>query len=385
MYSRIIEEEIKKYLDGQEYKTFFIWGPRRSGKTTLITQLSQKLNAPLFNLDLDTHQRQLAPEMATLEKIAKSTKVILIDEVQNYPESTLSLKILHDHFKVKIIATGSSELRQKAGQKFDSLAGRFAESYCLPLSIEEVRQNSQVSDYAESDFYHQLRHKMQIFGCYPEVYVPDVGENPRIDILSNLLETYVLKDIVNIYDLKSTKLAKDILTKVALQLGSEVSIREIANSLGSNASTVSNYLEIFIKNYVLIPLPAFKTNLRRAISEHRKIYFYDLGIRNALVRDFRETDLRPDNGGVWENFIVSEIEKLRRNHNLKMNLYFYREYDGGEIDLVVEDYHKNYQCFDVKSSIKKFGRKVFPLPHKLGAINPQNYAQIISSFKSIVS
>ena len=109
------------------------------------------------------------------------------------------------------------------------------------------------------------------------------------------------------------KLAKDILTKIALQIGSEVSVRELANSLGENAVTVSNYIEIFVKNYILIQLPSFKTNIRKAVSENRKLYFYDLGIRNILVKDFRDLELRPDKGGVFENFIVSEIEKKRKN------------------------------------------------------------------------
>jgi len=116
------------------------------------------------------------------------------------------------------------------------------------------------------------------------------------------------------------------LTKIALQVGQEVSVAEIANSLGANQSTVSSYIEIFIKNYILIPLHPFKTNMRRAVSENRKLYFYDIGIRNILVKDFRELDLRPDRGNVFENFIVIELEKMRRNTKAQQTMYFYREY-----------------------------------------------------------
>jgi len=113
---------------------------------------------------------------------------------------------------------------------------------------------------------------LQIFGAYPEVYLASTHQ-AKITLLQNIFDTYVLKDIAKIYDLKNQKLAKDILTKIALQLGSEVSVREIANSLQANVSTVANYIEIFIKNYILIPLPSFKTNIRRVVSENRKLFF----------------------------------------------------------------------------------------------------------------
>ncbi len=181
--------------------------------------------------------------------------------------------------------------------------------------------------------------------------------------------------------MKNEKLAKDILTKIALQIGSEVSLRELANSLNANITTVSNYIEIFIKNYILIPLPSFKTNLRKAVSENRKLYFYDLGIRNILIKDFRELELRPDKGGVFENFIISEIEKKTKYSNIKQNLYFYRQYSGPEVDLVLEDYKKRYQCLEIKTN-KKSGRKdVFPLPNKFKTINCTNYFSTISNLK----
>ena len=157
----------------------------------------------------------------------------------------------------------------------------------------------------------QLANKAQIWGSYPEVYIKGtLSEKDKIDLLQGMLDTYVLKDVIDIYELKNQKLAKDILTKIALQLGSEVSIREIADSLGANPSTVSNYIEIFIKNYILIPLPSFKTNIRKAVSENRKLYFYDLGIRNILIKDFRDLELRQDKSGVFENFIILELEKI---------------------------------------------------------------------------
>lgn len=304
--------------------------------------------------------------------MTSENKVILIDEVQNYPQATVALKLLHDEFKVKVIATGSSELRQK-DEGFDTQAGRFTESYCLPFSLSEMKINSGYSAYEKKSFEENLLERLQVFGSYPEVYTADhLSDQDKIELLSNIVQTYVLKDIIDIYGLKNKKLAEDILTKIALQLGSEVSIREIAASLGSNGPTVSNYIEIFIKNYILIPLPSFKTNARKAVSENRKLYFYDLGIRNALIKDFRETNLRPDQGGLFENFIILEIEKQRKNMGVQRSLYFYREYGGKKVDLVIEDYYKKYMCVEIKIREGKV-KDIFPLPHKQELINSKNY------------
>lgn len=386
IYKRTIEETIDKHLKSDEIKTLFIWGPRRSGKTTIINKLAKRLGLSVYNFDLESDREKFEPRRDMLERIVKENErsssprnVILIDEVQNYPEATVMLKLFHDEFKTKVIATGSSELRQKSSKLFDSMAGRFKEVYCLPLSIFEILANEKPKASDEGEFQKQLAKKLQIFGAYPEVYTKtDLPEEERIDLLQHILDTYVLKDIVDIYELKNEKLAKDILTKIALQLGSEVSIREIADSLGAYPSTVSNYIEIFIKNYILIPLPSFRTNLRKAVSENRKLYFYDLGIRNALVQDFRETRLRPDQGGLFENFIILEIEKQRKNTKAKRNLFFYREYGGKEIDLVIEDYNKQYTCVEIKSEGKAGNRKIFPLPNTFETANMQNYFQIIS-------
>lgn len=376
---RTIEDNIDKYLNSDEIKTLFVWGPRRSGKTTIIDKLARKLGVIKYNFDFQSDREKFAPRREVLERIIKENKVILIDEVQNYPEATVILKLLHDEYKTKIIATGSSELRQKSSKEFDTMAGRFNEIYCLPLSIFEIIDNEKPREDDEKEFKKQLAKKLQVFGAYPEVYTKDdIPEKDRIDLLQRMLDTYILKDIVNIYELKSQKLAKDILTKIALQLGSEVSIREIATSLGANPSTVSNYIEIFIRNYILIALPSFKTNIRKAVSENRKLYFYDLGIRNILIRDFRDLELRQDKGGVFENFIILELEKMRKLKNVKVNMYFYREYGGKEVDVIIEDYKKKYTAVEIKST-KGIVRDIFPLQNTVLIVNSQNYFEKIAT------
>lgn len=375
MFTRTIEEKINQYLEEKTDKILFIWGPRRSGKTTLLLKISNEKSIPIFNFDFVSDRDKFEPRREILEKIAKEHKIILIDEVQSYPESTLSLKLLHDEYNVKIIATGSSELRQK-NEEFDSLAGRYEELYCLPFSIKEIYENIPHKTHDIDVFIDRMQNDIQIYGAYPEIYTSKESEEKRINLLEKILESYVLKDIITLYDLKNIKLAKDILTKIALQIGQEVSLREIAASLQANVVTVSNYIEVFIKNYILIALPSFKTNVRKAVSENRKLYFYDLGIRNILVRDFRNLDLRPDKGGVFENFIVSEMEKRKKIEQLQMNSYFYREYGGKEVDIVLENYKKEYQCFEVKRTFKKT-TSIFPLPHTTRTIDKKNYFEEI--------
>lgn len=383
MYKRAIEPFIEKYLHGSENRILFIWGPRRSGKTTLLEKISAEQHVPIFNFDSLTDRERFVPRKEVLAQLAAEHKLILIDEVQNYPEGTVALKLLHDEFHIKIIATGSSELRQKSND-FDSLADRFIEQYCLPLSIYEISSNTNVLAYEKSNFEKEIQTKLQIFGAYPEIYTTQtLTDDEKVEKLQKILDTYILKDVISIYDLKNEKLAKDILTKIALQLGSEVSIREIAADLGANKTTVANYIEIFIKNYILIPLPSFKTNVRKAVSEHRKLYFYDLGIRNILVKDFRELSLRPDKGGLFENFIIIELEKQRKINTIHQTMYFYREYGGKEIDVVLEDYKKNYICLELKLDKNSGNKDIFPLTHKFITINKNDYFEKLSNLTNL--
>ena len=373
MVNRKIETKIQQYLKSDDKKILFIWGPRRSGKTTILNNIAKKYDIRIFNFDFIEDREIFQPSKEALEKIVNSTKIILIDEVQNYPESTTALKLLHDEYDVKIIATGSSELRQTTND-FDTLAGRFIEYYCLPLSFDEVIDYLNPKELDLPRYINSQLHKQLVYGSYPEVYLNEASEDSKQDLLNNIINTYVLKDVVSIYNLKDLKLAKEILTKISLQLGSEVSLREIATSLQANVTTVSKYIEIFVKNYILISLPSFKTNARRAVSENKKYYFYDLGIRNALIKDFRELELRQDKGAVFENYILSEIEKIKKYVDYNFSTYFYREYHGKEVDLVIEDFKKKYKVYEIK--LKKDVNdvsKVFPLEHELDVINTSNY------------
>src|SRR3989338_4713179 len=196
LLKRAIEKVIDIYLRSDDIKILFVWGPRRSGKTTLIDKFTKELGVTKYNFDLVSEREKFSPRREVLERIVKDNKVVLIDEVQNYPEATVMLKLLHDEFKVKVIAMGSSELRQKSSQEFDTMVGRFNEIYCLPLSISEIIDNENPKASEEVEFKKQLANKAQVWGTYPEVYIKDIlPEKNRIDLLQSMLDTYVLKDV----------------------------------------------------------------------------------------------------------------------------------------------------------------------------------------------
>ncbi|MEK7127620.1 MAG: AAA family ATPase, partial [Patescibacteria group bacterium] len=170
MYKRLIENKIKTYLKSKDHKIFFVWGPRRSGKTTLIKRLAAELKVGYYNFDFISDREKFTADRDILTNLVKTNPIILIDEVQNYPEGTIPLKLLVDEFKVKIIATGSSELRQKTGQDFDSLASRFSDHYCLPFSVSEIVANHKIKPDEKVTFERKLATDFQVYGAYPEVY-----------------------------------------------------------------------------------------------------------------------------------------------------------------------------------------------------------------------
>lgn len=357
MFLREIEHKVQDHIDRNDQKILFIWGPRRAGKTTVIKKFAKSLSVPVFNFDLLGDRDIFALNREALEKVSK-LPYILIDEVQNYPESSLALKILHDEFNAKIIATGSSEIRATT-QNFDSLAGRFKTLHCFPFSLIEILKNSNAASYTLNTFAHRELTNLMLYGGYPEVYLSS-DEKEKGELLENLLSTFVLKDVIDLYNLKNAKLARDLLTRLAIMLGRELSVREIAAHLNANAGTIANYLEIFTKNYVLTPVSPIKVDTRRSVAESKKYYFNDLGLRNLLVRDFRPIDLRIDAKAILENVLVSELTKANINEKNGRELYFYREYSGRDVDLIIEDLEKNYEAIYVGANRED----VFPLTHK---------------------
>ena len=327
-------------------KIIFLWGPRQTGKSTILNYLRQKFGGSYFNFDDLNDQKLFVPELAKLQSSIEQknnnpqSKLVFIDEIQKSPESTQSLKILADNADYLIIATGSSELRAKT-QQFDTLAGRYKEFVLFPLTIDEIAlfhdanfKFKESLSFADRNLLNHYLEENMIYGSYPGVILA----TNKIEEIKNISQNSVVKDIVNIYDLKDADLVYNLLRLLAMQIGNLINITEIASSLKTTKPTIDNYLSILTKNRIIYLLEPYRTNKRRAYLGRKKVFFYDLGIRNSLIDDFRPLNLRPDLGAVFENLVVMGAWRqinYQRNNN---KLHYFREISGSrkEIDLIIE-------------------------------------------------
>ena len=337
---------IEKAIATPAKKIIFIWGTRQTGKSTILNYLKDKYHGSYFNFDNHEDQRLFIPELSKLESSiifrnhGRPSRFIFIDEVQTYPESTQSLKLLADNTDHVIIATGSSEMRAKTNE-FDTLAGRYAEFVLFPLTLDEFAifngekiTFSSTPTHAEAELYSHYLEEMMIYGSYPAVTL----SIDKIEELKNITQNSIIKDIVNIYNLKNTDLVYNLLRLLSMQIGNLINVTELASSLGTTKITIDNYLSILSKNRIIYLLEPYKVNKRRSYLERKKVFFIDLGIRNTLIEDYRPLHLRSDLGAVFENLIIMGVLRqmeYRKTHN---KLYYYRELAGAqkEIDLIIE-------------------------------------------------
>lgn len=384
---RKLISKLKKELENPTKKVLFLWGPRQVGKSTVLNLLREKYHGAYFNFDNLEDQRLFIPELeklkasVSLRSANSDSKIIFIDEIQNYPESTRSIKLLCDQTDYVILATGSSELRAKTNN-FDTLAGRYHEFTLFPLTIDEMavfdgKQETFLTapDFAHNQAFQNYLEVNMVYGSYPGVFL---SEN-KIPDLKNIVQNSIIKDIVNIYDLKSTDLVFNLLRLLAMQIGNLVNVTKISSELGSTKSTIDNYLSILEKNKIIYFLEPFRTNRRRAYLERKKVYFYDLGVRNTLIDDFRSIAVRQDLGAVFENLII--IGALRqtvysRNNN---KLLFFREIGGAqnEMDLIIETPSGDRNALEIKFTGGRINR--FPdLDFKsYGLVSRENAAEFL--------
>lgn len=315
-------------------KVLVIYGSRQTGKTTLLKKfLSENEGNFRYKLDSgDDVNTQIVLGSSDFKKIinyAKGYDLIAIDEAQRIKNIGMGLKILIDQLpNVKIIVTGSSSF-ELAGQIGEPLTGRKITLTLFPLS--QIEMGRLYNDY-------DLRSRLDdylIFGGYPEVLTSDnIADKKRI--LEELVGSYLLKDILELEKVKSSKLLLDLLRLLAFQVGSEVSLSELGKQLGIDSKTVARYLDLFEKSFVLINLRGFSRNCRKEITSKSKYYFVDNGIRNAVIANFNPLDIRDDIGKLWENFLVVERLKKQSYHPIYANNYFWRTWAQKEIDWVEE-------------------------------------------------
>lgn len=351
---RTAEEALKSILRGD--KIGIILGARQVGKTTLVEHVLAGRNALFLNFDVDVDkQRFLAAAALSPADGLKSLgnpDVLVVDEAQRLSEAARIVKGWHDsRLPVKILLLGSSSLNL-LDQTAESLTGRNDKLRLPPLTFEEtLRGQDWYSDaYTPAVLLEQLAAPLRVsllqalaFGAYPEVVLAE--DKPRL--LRLLSSDYLWKDILQTGLVKSPDLIKRLLTLLAHQVGSEVSTHELATQLQMARPTVERYLDLLEQTYVIFRLPSFSTNPRKEIARSKKVFFWDTGIRNALLNAFSTEELRPDIGALWENWVIAEAAK----HNLLRGgvgeLFFWRSRAQSEVDLVVKTGDR-LRAFEIK-------------------------------------
>jgi len=311
-------------------KAIIVLGPRQTGKTTLLKELTGRLNENVLWLDADepfVRTRLTGVNIADLKVITAGYKILVIDEAQQIRNIGTTLKLITDHLPdVQLLVSGSSSL-ELADKVSEPLTGRKFEFFLYPISYEEM-----VDHHGWLEEKRFLEQRL-IYGSYPEV----VSNVDRMKETVGLLAgSYLYKDIFKYRDLRRPELLETLLQSLALQLGSQVSYHELGQAIGSDSETVQRYIELLEKTFVIFRLRSFSRNLRNELKKSRKIYFYDNGIRNALLNNFSPLSLRTDKGALFENYLVSERMKFLHYSGQYANRYFWRTQNQQEIDYLEE-------------------------------------------------
>lgn len=354
MYQRFLQKNIEKWLF--KGKVIVLYGPRRSGKTTLARLILGAFGASggYFNCEVDSVRRELsAAEPARIKAFFGDKKVVVLDEAQSIPNIGRILKtFIDEHPTQQIIATGSSSF-DLSGKLNEPLTGRSVEFLLLPFSVGEIVSTDGVPSFRGNE------ETIFRFGLYPEVYNNRNSQETARRELENVQTHYLYKDILAFEDIRKPKLLEDLLRLLAFQIGNEVSLNELSVKLAVSVATVERYLELLEKTFVIKRLYALSRNLRNEIRRGFKAYFVDIGIRNSLIQNFNPVSLRDDMGGIFENVFVIERMKKALNADEFKNYYFWRTYDQKEIDFI-EESGGSLAAFECKYS----GGRVGPASRK---------------------
>lgn len=326
---RVLEESIARQIDDGG-KIVVLYGPRQIGKTSLIRRVLEAGGKRVLALTGDdvSHVSRLAtPELSPLRRLTDGYEVLFVDEAQRIPRIGLSLKLLHDHLpSLRIVVTGSSSL-ELAGRTREPLTGRTRTFFLAPLWTGELGVERTPFELEE------LLSGRLIYGDYPEPATRPTTEGRR-QLVEEIAGSYLFRDVLDLSGIKQPEQIVRLAQLLAFQIGSEVSYDELAGTVGMARDTVQRYITLLEESFVLFRVYGYSRNLRKEVTKKPKIYFWDLGIRNALIRRWEPLELREDVGALWENFLATE----RRTANLYLQrpceLRFWRLYTGAEIDLV---------------------------------------------------
>lgn len=375
----ILNREIENRLINKlvPNKVLVLIGPRRVGKTVLIQQILKKIDAPylLLNGEDMAVQEQLARRTVSHYKnVLQGKDLLVIDEAQAIPNIGAILKLIVDSIEgLRIMVSGSSafDIENRTGEP---LTGRKNTFKLLALSENEFNQVENV--FEKKDHMHQRL----VFGNYPELLKMKT-DNEKTAYLNELVNSYLLKDILAFENIQSADKILRLLRLIAFQVGSEVSLQELGNQLNMSKNTVEKYLDLLTKVYVIHKVEGFSRNLRKEVSKSSKWYFFDNGIRNILVANMNSIVLRDDVGKLWENYVISERLKHLNNTGQIKHTYFWRTYDRQEIDWI-EEADGNLSAFEIKWKASK--KIKTPVAFAKGypnatfeTITPENYLEWI--------
>jgi hypothetical protein len=328
LVQRIIENQIRDRLF--KGKAILLLGARQTGKTTLLKKIVQSYGGDALWLNADEYdikERFNNPTSSSLKALIGSKKLVVLDEAQQIQEVGLALKLLVDTYpEIQVIASGSSafELQNKTNEP---LTGRKFEFQLFPLSYRELADCNQVM------IEQRLLNHRLVFGSYPEV-VNNQGN--EVEVLKLLSDSFLYRDLLMLESIKKPEKLVKLLQALAYQIGQEVSYNEIGNLIGLDSKTVEAYVQLLEKSFVVFRLPSFSRNLRNELKASKKIYFYDNGIRNALISSFQLLEGRQDMGALWENYLVAERRKSNSYGMFYGNAYFWRTKEQQEIDYIEE-------------------------------------------------
>ena len=371
---RVLQERIESRM--APGKAVLIFGARRVGKTVLMREIVSAYSGRTMMLngeDYDTLALLENRSVANYRHLLDGVGLLAIDEAQNIPQIGQVLKLIVDEVPgVSVLASGSSsfDLRNKAGEP---LVGRGTQFVLTPFSQREISQRESALDVRRN-----LESRL-IYGAYPEVVTMENFDR-KADYLRDIVGAYLLKDILSLDGLKNSGKIRDLLRLVAFQLGSEVSYEELGRQLGMSKTTVEKYLDLLEKVFVVYRLGAYSRNLRKEVSKAGKWYFYDNGIRNAIIGMFAPLAVRQDVGALWENYVIGERRKMNFNEGLHKEFYFWRTYDNQEIDLIEENEAGvsalEFKWGDKMPSAPKAFREAYPTA-TFNVVNRENYLEFV--------
>lgn len=377
--SRAIENPIIDKLI-QTRKAIIIYGARQVGKTTLVEQLvnQMQLKTLIINADQQKYIDILSSrDLNKMRSLVYGYELLVIDEAQRIPDIGINLKILIDEMpELKIIATGSSSF-ELANRVAEPLTGRTWTYTLYPVSVYELSKM-----YNPFELDNKIG-ELLVFGSYPEILtLPNYRDKQKL--LEEIGLSYLYKDVFELTTIKHPNKVKDLLKLLSFQIGSEVSVLELSNALGISREAIERYLYLLEKTFVIFRVSGFSRNLRKEVSKLHKIYFYDLGIRNLVIDNFKLLSDRNDIGHLWENFLMIERKKLLSNKSIRSSSYFWRVHTGAEIDYIEEregglmGYEFKFKKSKVKppkSWLETYDNAGFKL------INRENYWEFLNEVK----